>query len=302
MSDVPAFHLGLIGYPLGHSLSPVIHQTALEALGLEGSYRLYPVPPLPAGEAALAEHLMATRNGALAGLNVTIPHKQTVLPRLDALTPTAQAIGAVNTILCREHRLLGDNTDAFGFYRDLMACWRRARRDLPQGRAPRAAVLGSGGSARAVTYALRSRGWQVVLFARRPHQTADWPHPPLEALPWEARHDLTDAPCDLLVNCTPLGMLPHTEGCPWPADTPLPAEALVYDLVYNPEETVLVRRARRQGLPAFTGLGMLVEQAALAFERWTGLAAPREVMLAAARRALRTPTPMPYAASLPDRR
>jgi len=257
----------------------VIHHAALNMLGLSGEYRLFPVPPAGGEEAAIRELLAAMRDGTLHGLNVTIPHKQTVIPLLDALTPAAQAIGAVNTIFRQNGQVVGDNTDALGFYQDLMACWRRIQRDIPADRPRRALVLGSGGSARAVTYILARRGWQVIVAARRPEvvETA-WRDRLDGVIPWETRTNLAKDTFDLVVNCTPLGMPPHTEGSPWPAGAPFPAQAIVYDLVYNPEETTLLRQARQAGHAAFSGLGMLIEQAALAFERWTGFAAPRAAM------------------------
>ena len=109
--------LGLLGYPLGHSLSPAIHGAALRSCGLDGSYSLFPIPP--DDKQRLEDLLESVRQGEIAGLNVTIPHKQNVIPFLDELTPTAKAIGAVNTIYLRDHQLIGENTDAPGFLADL---------------------------------------------------------------------------------------------------------------------------------------------------------------------------------------
>ncbi len=164
----PPFALGLTGHPLGHSLSPQLHNAALAALGLEGAYRLYPVAPLPEGQAALAELVGRLRSGELHGLNVTIPHKQAVMPLLDRLSPAARAIGAANTLVLRGGELLGENTDAPGFLVDLHT---RLGAHLPRG-SGRALVLGAGGSARAVVYALAGAGWQVRLAARRTTQAA----------------------------------------------------------------------------------------------------------------------------------
>ena len=150
------FHLGLIGWPLGHSYSPKLHQAALHALELAGEYLLYPIPPLPKGEAILTELLVQIRRGDLQGLNVTIPHKQAIIPFLDEITPVARAIGAVNTIFQREGRLVGDNTDAPGFLADL----KRLAPELFLAQKRRALVLGAGGSARAVIYALAHADWQ----------------------------------------------------------------------------------------------------------------------------------------------
>ena len=133
------YKLGLIGYPLGHSLSPVLHQTALAEAGLSGKYELYPVPPLPEGQQDLEAMLDRLRSGELHGLNVTIPHKQSVLPLVDDLSPSAAAMGAVNTLYMRSGQLIGDNTDAPGFWADLS--------HLPIQKAETALVLGAGGAA-----------------------------------------------------------------------------------------------------------------------------------------------------------
>lgn len=277
------YSLGLIGYPLGHSLSPQIHGAALHALGMSGEYSLYPVAPHPSrtiegGRLTLEGLLEQMYSGEIHGLNVTIPHKQNVIPLLDELTPAAETIGAVNTIFVQENKLIGDNTDAPGFWGDLK---RLAVSD--QQSSSSALVLGAGGSARAVVYALLTHGYHVTITARRIEQAQKLCNQlsvisaQLSMVDSVHRSLHTDH-YSLLVNSTPVGMHPHGNESPWPADIPLPKHAAVYDLVYNPRETLLVRHARENGLPATTGLGMLVEQAALAFERWTGQEAPRNVM------------------------
>lgn len=274
--------LGLLGYPLSHSLSPRLHGAALHSLGLNGEYRLYPVPALPDGAAQLAELFQRLRSGKIDGLNVTIPHKQAVLPYLDGLTPAAQSIGAVNTIFQQDGRWMGDNTDAPGFLSDLQ-CW------LPGETHPsQALVLGAGGAARAVVYSLLAAGWQVTVAARRLEsaQALASSLPPAGEASNAARPVLLDAtafqalqgPVALIVNASSAGMLPDVESNPWPTGVPLPSGAWVYDLVYKPRETALMRQARLAGLQTTNGLGMLVEQAALALERWSGLPAPRRVM------------------------
>ena len=283
--------LGLIGFPLDHSLSPAIHAAALRNLDLKGDYRLYPVPPLPAGAAILEDNLSLLRRGDLMGLNVTIPHKQAILPLLDALTPTAQAIGAANTIYYRGNQLWGDNTDAAGFMADLhFLGW-----SLPVADNPHALILGSGGSARAVSYALAHAGWRLTIAARRQEQAqnlVDKLQQFSNIAPTRDGDDLLTAahldsrllidlhpPPDLIINTTPLGMNPYQDQSPWPEDLPFPSsQAAVYDLVYNPPETRLISAARKAGLQVANGLGMLVEQAALSFEIWTGYSAPRDVM------------------------
>jgi shikimate dehydrogenase len=269
------FRLGLIGYPLSHSLSPKIHAAALKACGLDGGYSLFPI--LPNDKQGLKDLLHRVRIGEIHGLNVTIPHKQNVISLLDEMTPVAQAIGAVNTIYLRNKRLIGDNTDAPGFLADLkrfLATEIRRRGDL------KALVLGAGGSARAIVYALLGDGWKVTIAAHRIEQAKTLAqsftnyHLPTACLDSFILHPSSFI---LIVNTTPLGMSPNVGQSPWPENIPFP-NAAIYDLVYNLRETKLVKDARAQGLSATAGLGMLIEQAALAFEIWTSHNPPRDVL------------------------
>jgi len=275
------YHLGLAGYPLSHSLSPQLHTAALKACGLQGDYSLFPIHP--DDQQGLKDLLARIRTGEIQGLNVTIPHKQTAIELLDELTPVAKAIGAVNTIYVRGNKLIGDNTDAPGFLSDLHQFLSNRQSKIVNRKS--AIVLGAGGSARAVVYALLNDGWNVAIAARRIEQAQQLASslsnyqlqitgltlPSLQSL----ISDLV-----LIINTTPLGMTPKTDQSPLPADLSLPSNAFVYDLVYNPHETKLVRDARAQGLSATTGLGMLLEQAALSFELWTGYKPPREILYA----------------------
>lgn len=273
--------LGLIGFPLGHSLSPILHQAALAEAGLPGSYSLFQIPPLPEGQAELEACLQRLRDGELHGLNVTIPHKQSVLPLVDELTPAASVMGACNTLFMKDKHLIGDNTDAPGFWGDVSK--------LPLTGQTTALVLGAGGAARAVVYALLRQGWQVIITDLRRAQALDLQahfqrHSPahaaievIELLP--AAIAQAAAACGLLVNATPVGMHPHIEECPWPENLPFPQGICIYDVVYNPLQTRLLQLAAQAGLPCSNGLGMLVEQAALAFERWTGFSPSRSKML-----------------------
>jgi shikimate dehydrogenase len=273
-------HLGLTGYPLGHSLSPKIHAAALKSAGLEGEYQLYPVSPDdPVALAALVNRL---RTGELNGLNVTIPHKQTVIPLLDDLTPSARSIGAVNTIFVKAGQLIGHNTDAPGFLGDLYQLIDQSKIENRKS----AMVLGAGGAARAVVAALVSDNWKVTLSVRPADlaqaETLAHSHSALITFhSFDELFTLELSTLALIVNTTPLGMAPETETCAWPEGLDFPKTAAVYDCVYNPRETLLVKRARAAGLPAETGLGMLLEQAALAFEIWTGAAADRVATRAA---------------------
>ncbi len=263
--------LGLIGYPLGHSLSPKIHTAALIASGLEGSYSLFPIAS--EDKQGLKDLLTRVRSGEITGLNVTIPHKQNVIELMDELTPTAQAIGAVNTIYMRENKLVGDNTDAPGFLADLKRV-SSSSFIIPHS----ALVLGAGGSARAVVYALLNDGWNVNLAARRIEQAQQLSQSFGKYDLRLSTFDFQPSTFNLIVNTTPLGMTPNTETSPLPENAVLSKQSFIYDLVYNPRETKLVRDTRAQGLSATTGLGMLIEQAALAFEKWTGVNADRAAM------------------------
>lgn len=272
---MPNFHLGLIGYPLSHSLSPTIHAAALKACNLQGDYSLFPIAP--DHKQGLKDLLARLRTGELHGLNVTIPHKQNVIEFLDELTPTAKAIGAVNTIYLKESKLIGDNTDAAGFLSDLNRFLTETQSKITNRKS--AIVLGAGGSARAVVYALLNGGWNVTISARRIEQAEQLA---TSFTQYEIRSmSFTNLPLStfhLIVNTTPLGMTPNIEASPLLENTTLPTHAMIYDLVYNPRETKLVREARQQGLRAATGLGMLIEQAALSFELWTGCIPSREIL------------------------
>ncbi|HRQ22171.1 MAG TPA: shikimate dehydrogenase [Anaerolineales bacterium] len=265
------FHLGLIGYPLGHSISPKIHAAALQACGLQGNYSLFPIHA--DDQQGLKDLLARVRSGELHGLNVTIPHKQKVIEFMDDLTPTTQSIGAVNTIYLRDNKLVGDNTDAAGFLADL-------KKGIGNRESEKSAViLGAGGSARAVVYALLNDGWNVTLAARRLEQAEQLANEVTsDKLQVASYSELQSSIFDLLVNATPVGMFPNMDASPLPNELSLHPNTFVYDLVYNPRETKLIRNARSQGLRATTGLGMLIEQAALSFEIWTGCTPPRDVL------------------------
>jgi shikimate dehydrogenase len=277
--------VGLLGWPAAHSLSPAMHNAAFRTLGLNWCYVPLPVPP---GQVAAAVRGL----GALGfrGANVTVPHKEAVLAHLDERATAARAIGAVNTIVLREGRKVGHNTDADGLRRALT----KAGIALA-GR--RALIAGVGGAARAATYALlQAGGREVVVLGRSPERAevlvSDWAGRASGSGRLSASPFTPDAlvegvrSADLLINATPVGMWPATDDSIWPADVPLPAHLLVFDLVYNPSETRLLRQARQSGARALGGLEMLVQQGGLAFELWTGERAPLAVMRKAAAEAL----------------
>lgn len=271
--------VGLIGWPVSHSVSPPMHNAAFAALGLDWCYVPLPVSLEPADRVGEAVH--GVRALGLRGANVTVPHKQAVMPHLDWLTPAAQAIGAVNTIRVEaDGALSGDNTDAPGFVADL-----REHGVEPMGK--NVIVLGAGGSARAVVYGLAASGALDILIINRTLDKAEslaaqmqalFPSCRIAAPPFD--HQLAEVAdqADLIVNTTSLGMTPNIDGLPWVATVPFRANQAVYDLVYNPPQTRLLQKAVTDGAQAIGGLGMLIWQGAIAFERWTGLAAPVDVM------------------------
>ncbi|MFN3705574.1 MAG: shikimate dehydrogenase [Thermoflexales bacterium] len=256
----------LIGHPVAHSKSPLMQNAAFEALGLLAwRYELCDTPL-----ENLAERVAFLRHQSdIAGANVTIPHKQAVLPLLDALSPAAQSIGAVNTIFKRGGVLIGDNTDWLGFLADL------EHHGVNVGADTRALVLGAGGSARAVAYALCQRGARVWLH-NRTHARAQ---ALAEAMGSQVQvcSSLSDVVGEvaLVVNCTSLGMWPRADQSPWDERVPMLRGAVLYDLVYNPPRTRLMQQAEQAGLRAINGLGMLAEQGAAAFALWTGVPAAR---------------------------
>jgi|GEM_PF-32403 shikimate dehydrogenase len=283
---VEAFNLGLIGYPISASVSPKIHSAALKETGLDGEYKLYPIHP--DDEQGLKDLLKKVRAGEIHGLNVTIPHKQNVIPLVDELSATAKTIGAVNTIVLKDGKLIGDNTDAPGFWNDLQKLLKN--RENPQ--KPRSVILGAGGAARAVTYALINAGWDVTLATR----AADIPQAKAliadfttqkpkyaEKLSNTELNATSLSPLlsflSLIVNATPVGMKSHYAGTPWLKNLPFPENALLYDLIYTPAQTQLIQDAAQAGLPTRNGLGMLIEQALLSFEIWTGKKIPADKII-----------------------
>lgn len=261
-------NVGVIGWPVARSRSPQMHNAAFAALGLDWRYRLLPAPPdqLP----AVVDRI---RSGELAGANVTIPHKSAVMPLLDEIDAAAQAIGAVNTIAIRDNRLIGYNTDAAGFEQALSETGVEVK-----GRA--CAVLGAGGAARAVVYALKGLGARVTIYARDVGRARALIGPGGQARSL-AEVDRMGRETILIVNATPVGMAPNVETMPWPEDAPFPPGALAFDLITHPRRTRWLEQAERSGARTTNGLAMLVYQGAAAFEMWTGCAAPIDVMRAA---------------------
>jgi shikimate dehydrogenase len=266
--------VGLLGWPVAHSVSPAMHNAAFRALGMDG----WTYDPLPVRPGELGGRIRGLVENGYAGFNVTVPHKRAVLtlPLVRRVMPEAGAIGAANTLIVqRDGMLAAANTDAPGFLADL-----RAQGIDPAGM--RCLVLGTGGAARAVAYALRKSGVRGITFVSRA------PAERTGAIGYDA---LDGIAADLVVNCTPVGMHPGVDASPWPPDAPWPRGASLVDLVYNPPVTRLMQQARAAGAWATGGLGMLVRQGALSFEMWTGQQPPLDVMAEAARAALEGHSP-----------
>lgn len=263
-----SIRLGLIGFPLSHSLSPVMHQAALRELSLPGTYELLETPL-----ELLSERLGQVRR-EFCGVNVTVPHKEHVIPHLDGLSPEARAIGAVNTVVNESGRLIGHNTDAAGFLRGLEEAGIEYR-------GKRVLILGAGGAARGIAFALKPHAAEIWIRNRTPIRAMELAEE--FGLMFVPEFSLEGAvrECDLLINTTSVGLKdPDTSPLP---EGLLPQSGVVVDIVYNPPVTKLLRDAQARGLRTLGGLPMLVWQGALAFELWTGREPDVSVMYKAAR-------------------
>jgi shikimate dehydrogenase len=274
---------GVIGDPVGHSLSPAMHNAAMAKLGLDYVYLGFHIKP-----ADLKHAIEGMRTFGIAGLNVTIPHKVAVMPLLDEIDPAAQEIGAVNTIVNNGGRLKGYNTDAGGFLKSVTAAGFE-----PRGK--QVVMIGAGGAARAIGFSLVQAGARLTILNRKEDfdlavkLAEGLSHPgegaviALELNPANLKKALTDA--GLLVNATSVGMEPKSDVTPVSGDL-LTHGLIVFDAVYAPLETRLLREAREHGCTTISGLEMLVRQGALSFELWTGKQPPLDVMRNAALTAL----------------
>jgi shikimate dehydrogenase len=264
---------GLIGWPVDHSLSFKMQNAAFAALKLNWRYL-----PLPVEPSRIAEAIYGLRALGFYGANVTAPHKQSVIPFVDRLSPEARKIGAVNTITVEGQRyLVGHNTDSIGF----IDCLRGNGFDPKQ---KQATVVGAGGAARAAVYALiASEAKSITILSRNPAQADEL------ALFFGdsrlqtgilSRHEIISSAegSDLLVNATPVGMLAHVDCSIWPDDVPIPSHVTVLDLVYNPRNTRLLHQALDAGAKAISGLEMLLFQGAASFALWTEGKPPIEAM------------------------
>jgi shikimate dehydrogenase len=270
---------GILGWPVEHSRSPAMHNAAFRAKGIDAVYVRFPVHPDHVGEAVRGLKALGIR-----GANVTVPHKEAVIPFLDELSRDARAMGAVNTIVLEREHLVGHNTDAPGLARSL----EEAKVQLD---GARVVVLGAGGAARAAVVGLSQRGAShVIIAARRKAQAVQLAEQlapackcPLDALGLE-RDPLAEAfrEATLIVQSTSATLATAPDAAAFARALPLEVlrrDATVVDLVYKPRETAVLARAKSHGVRTVDGLGMLLHQGALAFELWTHLHAPLPVML-----------------------
>lgn len=267
----------LIGDPIEHTMSPAMHNAAYKKMGLDCAYLAFKVKAEELPQAVAGLKALNVR-----GINVTIPHKVAVIPLLDSLDPLAEKIGAVNTVVNDNGNLKGFNTDAEGFLRALTA-----QGFKPAGK--KAVVLGAGGASRAISYILAANGARLVILNRQ--QELDWAKDIAALIRQELGKevevlelgDLAKAlpGADLLVNATSVGMSPAANASPVPAGL-LTGVPLVFDIVYNPIKTRLLKEAAAAGAETIGGVDMLAWQGALAFEMWTGKKAPVDLMRAEA--------------------
>lgn len=269
----PDRFVGILGWPLDHTLSPVIHNAAFRSAGLDWVYLSWPVPP-----DSLEAAVMGLRALGATGANVTMPHKQPVIDLLDELSDEAGELGAVNTIHRRGERLVGHNTDVSGFREFIV----QDAGVVAAGRS--VVVMGAGGAARAVVKTLASLGAHEILIGARDRKRGE----EVAQIGGRAAAVAGDvggaiARADIVINATPLGMDGTSD--PVPGTSFRPGQTIV-DLVYSPPTTPLMRRARSEGAEVWGGLGMLVRQAAESFLIWTGRQPSLETMSAAAVRAI----------------
>lgn len=266
--------IGILGWPVGHSLSPLMHNAAFAALTLDYIY-----VPLPVHPDHLKQAVEGLKSIGFVGANVTIPHKVAIMPYLDKLDQSAQLAGAVNTIVVKQGKCIGYNTDAQGFILSLTGKNVTIKDKT-------AVIMGAGGAARAVVCGLLEQGIKKIIIGTRSAAKAEefiknFPaQSNLQGCNWgEQIFKAAITQCDILINCTPIGMEANDQ-ISLPIDwKDVPKNAVICDLIYNPPLTQFLADAQNRGHLIINGAGMLIEQGALAFELWTGENAPRHIML-----------------------
>ena len=275
-------NLGIIGFPIEHSLSPVLQNAALAAADLDYTYIAMPVQ-----SAQLCHAVDGLKALGFCGINVTIPHKTAIIPLLDSIDENARMIGAVNTVVNKNGKLVGYNTDVIGFTEGLIHHGFQAA-----GR--NAVLLGAGGAARSVVWGLIKSGIRSISIGvrnadkARPLLESFGTHAAMQVFTWEdPSFEQELAKADLLVNTTPLGMYPKVDAAPPVPWEQLKPDAFVYDIIYTPWETKFLQLAKQHGHPVLNGTEMLVGQGAAAFKLWLGQNADVQIMTKALRNALK---------------
>jgi shikimate dehydrogenase len=246
--------MGIIGWPLGHTMSPTLHNFLFERHGLDAKYEVWPTQP-----EELEAFVSRVREEKIQGVSVTIPHKQAVMKHLDGMSFRAKSVGAVNTLFWEDGQLFGENTDVTGLIAPLRALQKQPETAL---------VLGAGGAARAAVAGLNELEIESVFIANRTRSKAETIAHDLAArvVDWEKRQTTTP---DLIINTTPLGMAGDMQDMtPWPGE--FPSGCVVYDIVYNPLRTRLLREAEQSGCLIIEGLEMFLQQGLAQFRLWTG--------------------------------
>ncbi|MEN2465046.1 shikimate dehydrogenase [Ornithinibacillus sp. JPR2-1] len=257
-----AYQLGLIGYPIKHSLSPWIHKQFLEEANIQGNYSIFEVR-----EDDLTELVQTIKEKSVTGFNVTFPYKQKIIPLLDDLDPSAKHIGAVNTVLNKEGRLIGYNTDGIGYLRSL----EQSFPDLPNNKQINILIIGAGGAARGIYNALHQAGYSSITIANRTIEKAkEIAQNSKSAILTLDQAEENIATFDLMIQTTNVGMKPNQDDSPIKIDG-MKSSTIVSDIIYQPIWTTLLREAKEKGAQIHQGHSMLLYQAQYAFEIWFGL-------------------------------
>jgi shikimate dehydrogenase len=260
-------HFAIIGHPIGHSLSPLMHNTGFAELGIDAHYDAIDVAP-----ENLSDLLKRFRNEGITGFNVTVPHKQTVMPFLDEISDEAKAIGAVNTVHQKNGRLYGYNTDVFGVQKSLEPYRKKINGNT-------CLVFGAGGGARSVLFVLthHCKPKKIYIASRTVEKSESLandfqtPETKIKILPTDAAQlKAAIDECVLIVNSTPLGMFPNVNVSPLPGNIIFHQRHIVFDLIYRPLQTLLLHQASEANATTIDGLEMLIQQGAAAFKIWTG--------------------------------
>ncbi len=268
MIDSNTKMLGVIGDPIGHSLSPIMHNFVIQKLGLNYCYHAFHVTPEDLEDSIFSFNILKFK-----GINVTLPHKQTIMSYVDEISEEAKQLGAVNTVLFKDDKLFGYNTDVIGFLKSLG----EFRQTI---RGKTAIVIGAGGSARAVIYALIKDEIGEIKIFNRTQQNADklmiemnniTYFNKIYSVPFSTNYfsdEIQNA--SILINTTSVGMYPEVNASPINCEIEIPKEILVYNLIYNPLETKLLKQAKQAGAPIKNGLDMLIFQGLESLQIWTG--------------------------------